>query len=275
MKSALAAAMFSAGFLSAVPQTAMAQQCAALDPVPAAVLDAPLLVLGEVHGTREVPEFVASYLCTALKQKRKITLAIEFPSNEQGAIDAFMESAGTAQDVERFTGSTVWRRPMQDGRTSAGMLRLIETVRALRAGGADIRVAAVDAEAPAPRREAVIAENLRAQLEKSAGRQVLGLIGGLHAIRNKGKRNDPQYESAVYLLADRQPLALTVGTAGGTAWICQGNTPAACRAVPWDINRVTPAPEAPFSLVPPSAQFDGVFYVGATTASPPAVDRLR
>lgn len=273
MKSSLAAVMVSAGFLFAVPQTAMAQQCAALDPVPATVLKAPLLVLGEVHGTREVPEFVAAYLCTALQQKRKITLAIEFPSNEQGAIDAFMASAGTAQDVERFTGSTVWRKPMQDGRTSAGMLRLIETARALRAGGADIRLAAVDAEAPAPRREVAIAENLRAQLDKSAGRQVLALIGGLHAIRNKGKRNDPQYESAVYLLADRQPLALTVGTAGGTAWVCQGNTPAACRAAPWDINRVTPVLDGPFSLVPPSAQFDGVFYVGATTASPPAVDR--
>jgi hypothetical protein len=275
MKSALAAVVFSAGFLFAIPQTAMAQQCAALDPVPTAVLDAPLLVLGEVHGTREVPEFVASYLCTALEQKRKITLAIEFPANEQGAIDAFMASAGTAQDLERFTGSEIWRKPMQDGRTSAAMLRLIDTVRVLRAGGADIRLAAVDAEAAGPRREAAIAENLRAQLHKSDGRQVLALIGGLHAIRNKGKRNDPQYESAVYLLADRQPLALTVGTAGGMAWICQGNTPAACRAAPWDINRVTPAPAGPFSLVSPPAQFDGVFYVGATTASPPAVDRPR
>jgi hypothetical protein len=275
MKSHLAATIFSAGLLFALPQAAMAQQCAALDPVPAAVLDAPFLVLGEVHGTREVPEFVASYLCAALKKQRKITLAIEFPSSEQDAIDAFMASGGTPQDVDAFTRGAVWRKPMQDGRTSAAMLRLIEGVRALRAGGADLRVAAIDTELQSPRREAAIAENLRAVVGQGAGRQVLALIGGLHAIRNKGKRKDPQYESAVYLLADRQPLALTVGTAGGTAWICQGNTPAACRAAPWDINRVAPAPEGPFSLVPPSAQFDGVFYVGATTASPPAVEQPR
>jgi hypothetical protein len=252
---------------------ASAAPCKPLDALPAPVLDAPFLVFGEVHGTREVPEFVGAYLCAAALQGRKITLAIEFPASEQASIDAFMASQGTAQDNASLSAGAFWRRPLQDGRSSVDMLHLLENIRSLRAGGADIRVVAVDTDLQSRRREAAIAGNLRSTLGRHAGRQVLALIGGLHAIRAKGRRGDPDYESAVYLLADQRPLALTVGTAGGSAWVCRGVTPAACGATPWDINKVDPAPAAPLSLVPPSAQFDGVFYVGATTASPPAIQQ--
>jgi hypothetical protein len=278
MKSALAAASLAACLFLAITKPASAQNmagnaapCAAPDAVPAAVLDAPLLVFGEVHGTREVPDFVIGYLCAAAKQQRKLTLAVEFPSEEQSAFDTFMASSGTAQDAQRFTGTPFWRRAAQDGRTSIDMLRLFDSVRALRAGGADIKLIGIDGNVPTARRDAFMADKLRTELRQGAGRQVVALIGGLHAIRSKGTRFNPQQESAVYLLADRRPLALTVGTAGGTAWVCQGGAPGSCHATAWDINRITPAPATPFSLVPPSAQFDGVFFVGATTASPPAI----
>jgi hypothetical protein len=267
-------AIFAATTFLCTMQPALAQNgaapCMAPDAVPGQVLAAPFLVFGEVHGTREVPEFVAAYLCAAAKQQRKITLAIEFPSSEQDAIDTFMASQGAPPDIERLTGTPFWRGPMQDGRTSVDMLRLLQSVRSLRAGGADIKVLVIDAAVPTARRDAVMADNLRTALGQGADRQVLALIGGLHAIRIKGKRFDPHYESAIYLLADQHPLSLTVGTSGGSAWVCRGGTPASCHATAWDINRVTPAPTTPFSMLPPSAQFDGVFFVGATTASPPA-----
>ena len=279
MKPALAA-LLAVGLLLSLPQSAAAQAAAALsclapDAIPAAVLDAPFLVFGEVHGTREVPGFVAGYLCAAAKAGRKLTLALEYPSTEQAALDAFMASGGSAQDAERFTGAGIWRSPKQDGRTSIDMLRMFETVRALRAGGTDIRVVAIDADVAPARRDAVMADNLRGELRQGAGRQLVALIGGLHAVRNKGNRFNPHYESAIYLVADQKPLALTVGTAGGTAWVCRSGNPASCNATTWDINKVTPAPATAFSLVPPSPQFDGVFYVGATTASPPAVSNAR
>ena len=248
-----------------------AASCTALDAVPAAVADAPFLVLGEVHGTREVPAFVAGYLCTSAKQQRKTTLALELPSNAQAALDAFMASGGTPQDVERLTGGGMWRSARQDGRTSAAMLQMIGQLRELRANGADIRLLAIDVDAPTAARDAAMAERLRAELRQGAGRQLVLLIGALHAVRSKGNRFNPNYESTIWLLNDQRPLALTVGTAGGSAWVCRGGAPASCGAVPWDINRVDPAPPTAFSLAPPSPQFDGLFYVGATTASPPAV----
>lgn len=262
--------LLSALFASLPLHAAAAPSCTPLEAIPAAVADAPFLVFGEVHGTREVPAFVAAYLCAAAKQQRGITLAIELPSTAQDALDAFMASEGTPQDVERLLSSGPWRSPRQDGRTSIDTLRLIQQARTLRAEGADIRIAAIDPVAATLQRSTAMAERLRAELRQAKGRQVLTLVGGPHAIRSKGNRFNPNYESAVYLLADQRPLSLTVGTAGGTAWVCRGATPDTCGAIAWDINRVDPAPAGPFSLVPPSPQFDGVFYVGATTASPPA-----
>jgi hypothetical protein len=280
LKTTLAAASLAACLFLPVMQPASAHTmdgdaapCLAFDAVPGAVLDAPLLVLGEVHGTREVPAFVTGYLCAAAKQQRKITLAIEFPSDEQSAIDAFMASSGTPQDGERLTGTAFWRRAAQDGRTSMAMLRMLDRVRTLRAGGADIKVLGIDSDMPPARRDGFMADKLRSALREGAGRQVVALIGGLHAVRNKGSRFNPHHESAIYLLADEHPLTLTVGTAGGTAWVCQGPSPASCHATAWDINRVAPTPATLFSLTPPSPQFDGVFFVGATTASPPAVSQ--
>lgn len=248
-----------------------AAPCLAQDAVPNAVRDAPFLVLGEVHGTREVPAFVAGYLCAAAQAQRKITLAVEYPVGEQDVLDAFFSGAGTSQDVARLKASQFWRRPQQDGRTSSDMLRLFERIRLLRAGGADIRVVAIDAEEPPARRSGAMANNLRIALDAAQGRQLVALVGALHATRTRGTRFNPNHASAIHLLSDRRPLALTVGTGGGQAWICRGPTPAGCGPTDWDINRVTPAPPAPFSLTPPSPQFDGVFYVGATTASPPAI----
>ena len=277
MPSTLHAFALAAALMLSLSKPALAQDAAPLgaclppEAVPAAVRGAPFLVFAEVHGTREVPEFIGAYLCAAARERRKITLAIEFSSSEQGAIDRFMASLGTVQDVERFTSGPRWHSPMQDGRTSAAMLAMFDAIRALRASGADIRVVAIDADVPTARRDAAMAAHLRSELGRSVGRQLVVLTGGPHAIRTKGKRFDPHYESAIYLLADQRPLALTVGTAGGSAWVCQGTTPAACGATAWDVNRVSPAPAGVFNLTPPSGQFDGVFYIGATTASPPAV----
>jgi hypothetical protein len=266
-----AAQLLSVLFASLPLHAAAAPSCTPLGAIPAAVADAPFLVFGEVHGTREVPAFVAAYLCATAIRQRGATLAIELPSAAQDALDAFTASQGTPQDVERLLGGGLWRSPRQDGRTSIDTLRLIQQVRTLRAEGADIRLAAIDPVAAAPQRSAAMAERLRAERRQAKGRQVVALVGALHAVRSKGNRFNPNHESAIHLLADQRPLSLTVGTAGGTAWVCRGATPDTCGAIAWDINRVDPAPAGAFSLAPPSPQFDGVFYVGATTASPPAV----
>lgn len=115
---------------------------------------------------------------------------------------------------------------MQDGRTSIGMLQMYESIRTLRADGGDFRIVAIDGDVPQAQRDAVMAARLRIEL-RGSGRQVLALIGGPHAIRTKGKHGDPAFESTIFRVAGFKPLVLTVGTAGGMAWICQAFTPSA------------------------------------------------
>ena len=98
-------------------------------------------------------------------------------------MDAFMASRGTDEDAERFTNAAIWRGAIQDGRTSIDTLRMYESIRALRASSEDIKVVGTDGDVPTPRWDDVMADNLRTELRQGAGRQVLALIGGLHAIR--------------------------------------------------------------------------------------------
>lgn len=122
-------------------------------------------------------------------------------------------------------------------------------------------------------RNAAMAARIKSELTDSASRQLVVLIGGLHAIRSK--RAQSKFQSSIYLLADERPLSLIVATAGGTAWVCKSADPTSCHVTAWDINRVDPPPESAIALTPPSEQFDGIFFVGRTTSSPPALTIIK
>lgn len=252
---------------AAQPQPQTQPACEA-EPVPAPLLDAPLVVLGEVHGTEQVPAFVARYVCSAARRK-PVRLALEMPAAEQARLDAFMGGAGTADEQAALLAGPFWRRDFQDGRSSQAMLRMLESLRKMRAAGAPVDVIAYDSSGAG--REAGMAQHLRAAMARHGGSAFVVLTGGLHATRTRGNRFNPNFESMTYLLADLKPLSLTVVTDGGSAWVCNGQAAAACGAKNWTINQGARPQSGSVALDAPSPQFDGSFHVGATTASPPAV----
>ena len=266
----LAACLTAAALL---PLPASAQQACVAEPAPAALLAAPLVVLGEVHGTEQVPDFVLRYLCAVAAGGKPLTLALEIPLEEQARLDAFMAGAGAAGDRAALLAGPFWQRAFQDGRSSMAMLRMLDAVRKMRAAGTAVAVIAYDGAGMGAGREAAMAQQLRAAIARSGGSAFVVLTGGLHATRTRGNRFNPAFESMVYLLADLKPVSLTVATDGGEAWICNGASPAMCGAKTWTINLRSPAPQAGVLLDAPTPQFDGTFYVGKTAASPPAVGR--
>src|SRR5256885_15904610 len=60
--------------------------------------DAGLVMLGEIHGTVELPAFVADLTCRVASSGRPVRLGIELDADEQPQIDAFLASAGTPSD---------------------------------------------------------------------------------------------------------------------------------------------------------------------------------
>ncbi len=114
-----------------------------------------LLWFGEMHGTEESPRFVGDVVCQAA-QSMRVQLGLEIWSVEQPRIDHYLKSDGAAADRTALTYGAFWRQ--HDGRSSEGMLALLEHVRLLRHGGASIEVVAYDVEPSARDRDGVMAD---------------------------------------------------------------------------------------------------------------------
>jgi hypothetical protein len=232
-----------------------------------------LLVFGELHGTREAPAFVGRAVCAATRLGPPVRLGLEFPASEQAPLDAYLASDGGAAARQTLLAGEFWRQPpLQSGRASGAMLELIESVRRLARAGADVGVFCFDA--PPPDRERRLAENLARARAAAGAATVIVLTGNVHSRTAKGVPWDAEYEPmGLHLVRAGTVLTnLDLASAGGTAWMCMGNTPADCGEKP--VRRTLDrGPEAFVELAaePRADGHRGVYYVGAVSTSLPAV----
>ena len=77
-----------------------------------------VMLLGELHGTREVPRFVALGTCQVASRGTPVTVGLELPVENQERVRRFIASAGTEQDQALLMESPFWRSPYPDGRSS-------------------------------------------------------------------------------------------------------------------------------------------------------------
>lgn len=226
------------------------------------------VILGEIHGTAEVPALVAAVLAERLAGARPVTLALEIPDSHQAALDAWLdggleETAGTA-----LAGHPFWS--FEDGRSSVAMLGLLDQVRRWRQAGAAIELLAFDVPDPAvggADRERHMADRIERALAVPGAAPMLVLTGNLHARRAIGHRFDPELPLMAWHLRGRRSLTVNVRALAGSAWICSpqcgeqilGSIPA-------------PAPDTGLNLFPsPSvAGYDGEVVLERFTASAPA-----
>jgi hypothetical protein len=234
-----------------------------------------LVALGEVHGTTEAPAFAAKLVCTlATSDSAPVVMALEVPDDLQAGIDAYVNGGPEAVFAEHMKQSKFWTRSMQDGRSSIAMLKLISDVRALRAHGLPVSVLAFDVGIASSkqqlRRDAVMANHIRAAWLADAMSRVVILTGNVHAKKTYGALFNPRYESVVYLLADLKPLSFLMRSTGGEAWICNsgGCGPQTSSGNPSALQEAAGLTNDP-SLLP---AFDGYFDVGRTTASLPSLN---
>jgi hypothetical protein len=133
-----------------------------------------VLLFGELHGTREVPEVVADLL-PKLKVLGYGGLALEAPRNQHAALVEWAE--GRAIQPPPF-----WAQPSRDGRGTIEMLGLVRTARAL-----GLHLVCFDQSPDQParnwsERDEWMARNLlEAWSAGRAGQRVVGICGSLHA----------------------------------------------------------------------------------------------
>lgn len=235
-----------------------------------------VVLLGEMHGTQQVPHFLAQSTCQAALQGVPVSVGLEIPVMNQERLQTFLASEGKAHDWAKLMESPFWHSPYPDGRNSEAVVFLIETLRKLRSRGLDVAVFAFDhplLEGDA--REEAMAKTVLEVAGRDSKRAVLVVSGNLHPRQVKGLPWNPDYRPMGLRIADQysQVYSLDIAYDSGTAWICS-----------LDEQR-----ELDCGVKPTKGQdnggryfvhlfdgrngqgYHGIFYVGAVSASLPAV----
>lgn len=233
----------------------------------AAIVTSRIVVLGELHGTRETPQLAGEIVCALAERGNEVVLALEMAEAEGGRIAAYLDSEGTAEDRTALLAGAFWNG--NDGRTSVAMADLIERVRGLRRHRLPVSVLAMDGQGAGPTRDAVMAKAVRDRVAERPSAHVVALVGNVHGAKDRGNFFDSEYEPFGYLLAPLQPLTLDVRPSRGSAWVCL----AEC-----GVHDITPpqgvSPSAPGVYLGvdlgPQLSYHGTIVLASAEASPPA-----
>lgn len=87
------------------------------------------LVIGELHGTEEMPAFFGE-LVEQASAKKPVAVALEYPEQMSRDLQRYLESDGGEADRKTLLATDFWTK-YRDGRSSKAMFALIEKLRTL------------------------------------------------------------------------------------------------------------------------------------------------
>lgn len=187
-----------------------------------------LVVLGEYHGTKEVPLLLTELADRYSRDGRPLQIALEIPRSENLPLSGYLGSSGQPRDRHLLRSRPFWQvtNNQHDGRRSRDMLDLIEAIRALRMQGRDIQVFGYDVERNEDGNQArddAMAAYLRERYTAMplAGRMLV-LTGNVHAMRRLPARApaDMQKKPMAMQLADLDLYTVRLEALRGTFWAC-------------------------------------------------------
>lgn len=265
----LAGALFvSVGLAAAEPETALSELLARAE-------GHRVLLIGEIHGTAEVPALVGDVAAT-MASAAPLLLGLEIPRDEQQRIDAFLDSAGAADDRAALLEGAFWTRTYQDGRSSVAMAELLERLRQLRLKS-NVTVLALDQapgiNAEGDARDRAMAERLSHALEAAPEARALVLAGNFHTRMQKGAPWDETHQFLGYRLQGFNPYAIEIMGIAGSAWICTGAEVESCKARDFPQGTLEPGIELGDQVN--GRGHHGQWRIERTTASKPARAAMR
>lgn len=228
-----------------------------------------VLVFGEIHGTKESPDYFLRAVCAALEKypRKPLLIGLEFPISEQSGLDYFIDSDGGAKSVQSLLSQPFWNRTMQDGRSSRAMFDLIEGLRLLRKRAPNMTVAAIIDDSLAATHDGSMAARIDNVLVQHDEARALILVGNYHAKRQpRGAKKQSPLRMVDSLRAPNRSLAF--GTREGTYWACAP----LCGPQKMEVDK-SAAEAANWSVDKPAASinFDGIVELGNISESAPAV----
>jgi hypothetical protein len=172
--------------------------------------------------------------------------------------------------------SPFWHSPYPDGRNSEAVVFLIETLRKLRARGLEVDVFAFDHPLlKGEAREEAMARTVLEVVGEAPRRAVLVVSGNLHSRQVKGLPWNPGYRPMGLRLAERHDrvYSLDIAYDSGTAWLCSvdGQRKLDCGVKPTKGKDNGSRYFVHLFGGRDRQGYHGIFYVGAVSASLPAV----
>ncbi len=216
-----------------LPAHGFAQASAEVDAIVERAASQRLLLIGEIHGTAEVPAAVANIAQQIAAVGRPLIVGLEIWRGEQAAIDRYLDSAGTWDDRNQLLAREFWTRPYQDGRSSEAMVELLDRLRAL-ALKSELSVIAFDADPMAKldgaARDKAMAERLARALDEQPEALAVVLAGNFHTRIQASAPWDPEHRFMGHHLIDYQPYSIEIMGVAGSAWTCTGAEVDSCKA---------------------------------------------
>ncbi|UII21701.1 ChaN family lipoprotein [Fulvivirga ligni] len=225
-----------------------------------------VIVVGEMHGTTEVPLFVLELLQQFSQEDQKLTVGLEINSNYQKDLDEYMKSG----DFEKLIALDYFKT--QDGRTSEAIGELIKGIRALK----NVEVICFDVQSglglSTNERDSLMGVNLSQGYKE--GRLIV-LTGNLHANLKEGFWR-PTFKSAIYHFNqmkgfDNQLISLNTYFGEGTYWNCMSD---GCKERAVSGNKELSEYGKNYMLVypdEPRGGYSGFLYFDKVSASRPLV----
>ncbi|MCP3103100.1 hypothetical protein LZ198_29900 [Myxococcus sp. K15C18031901] len=237
------------------------------------------MLLGEMHGTQEVPRFIAQLACQAAVAGTPVTVGLELPLENQARVDTFIDSAGAEEDWLKLMDAPFWRSPFPDGRGSEAVAKMLEQLRQLRSEGLDVDVFVFDhPKANGQQREDAMASTVALQVDNSSNRFHVVLSGNIHSRSRKGLPWDKNFRPMGLLLREKlgKVTSLDMAYDSGTAWICAVDSKGVKDRLDCGVRDAKGKDNGDRFFVHTwdglnADGYHGVFYVGPVNASAPAV----
>jgi hypothetical protein len=230
-----------------------------------------LVIVGEVHGSMEVPALILDVARRVTDDPAlQLVVALEMPDRMAPALDRFLTDKDPAGAQAEIMADAFWT--WRDGRSSQAMLALITGLRELGRDGRSVSIVPFDASDTqgdaAKLRDANMAVNVRRVLREQPQSRILLLTGNYHARTTVGAPWDADLEHMAYLLRDERPLTLDARSPTGSVWVCNPD----CGV--YEFGKQAPPADAGVRLfdTPSDAGYHGEIVFPRFTASPPVLD---
>ena len=212
-----------AALLAASNPAAAVTACAPLPGIEVVVARVELrfLLIGEYHGTVEMPAVAGDTLCAAVATGRPAILGIEFPTENQPYLDTYLGSDGGEAARTALLGAPAWRE--EGGRATEAVLALIERARLFARVGLPVSVVTFDivpTPTLSPQREAGLAAGLANAQMRVPNSLVVALTGLGHADKEGWISQSPPFLAAGGLLPAAHTVSLAFARPGGRYWGC-------------------------------------------------------